>query len=100
VRPHIAQLLGRAADHCAAGAMTYDFRRLRLHGVIQRVPHTHRYRITALGARLAVLYTRVYARGFRPVASLPTSGTRRGSQTFERLDRALAQFLHEVRLVA
>jgi len=100
VRPHIAQLLGRDADQYAAGQMTYDLRRLRLHGLIERVPHSHRYRITPSGARIAVLYVRVYARGFRPAASLPTSGTRRGSHTLERLDTALTKFLQEVRLVA
>jgi hypothetical protein len=26
--------------------MTYDLRRLRLHGLIERIPHTHRYRPT------------------------------------------------------
>jgi DNA-binding HxlR family transcriptional regulator len=80
--------------------MTYDLRRLRLHGLIERVPQSHRYRLTDLGARLAVLYVRVYARGFRPAASLPTSGTHRGPHTLERLDAALTKFLEEVRLVA
>jgi len=100
VRAHIAQLLGRDLDHYAAGQMTYDLRRLRLHGLIERVPRSHRYRLTPLGARMAVLYVRVYARGFRPAASLPTSGTHRGPQTLERLDAALTKFLEEVRLVA
>ncbi|MCA1605472.1 MAG: hypothetical protein LC775_08400 [Acidobacteria bacterium] len=100
VRPSIAQLWGRDADHYAAGHMTYDLRRLRLHGLIERLPHRHRYRITDLGARLAVLYVRIYARGFRLAASLPTAGTRRGSPTLERLDAALTKFLQEVRLVA
>ena len=100
VRPSIAQLLGRNADHYAAGQMTYDLRRLRLHGLIERVPHSHRYRLTSLGARMAVLYVRVYARGFRTAASLPTSGTHRGPHTLERLDAALTKFLQEVRLVA
>jgi hypothetical protein len=100
LRSHIAQLLGRAPDQYAASQMTYDLRRLRLHGLIERVPASHRYRITPRGARLAVLYLRIYARGFRPAASLPTSGTRRGPQALERLDAALTKFLQEVRLVA
>ena len=100
VRTHIAQLLGCAPDQYVAGQMTYDLRRLRLHGLIERVPRSHRYRITDLGARLAMLYVRVYARGFRPAASLPTTGTHRGSATLERLDAALTKFLEEVRLVA
>ena len=33
--------------------MTYDLRRLRLYGLIERVPHSHRYRITQTGAKVA-----------------------------------------------
>jgi hypothetical protein len=100
VRSAIAQLLGRAPDQYTPAQMTYDLRRLRLHALIERVPHRHRYRLTEQGARIAVLYVRVYARGFRPAASLPTAGTRRGAPTLERLDAALTKFLEEVRLVA
>ena len=52
------------------GAMTYDLRRLRLHGLIERVPHSHRYRITLAGAQVAMFYARLYARALRPVCSL------------------------------
>jgi hypothetical protein len=100
LRSPIAQLLGHASDHYTAGQMTYDLRRLRLHGLIERVPQTHRYRLTEPGARLAMLYVRIYARGFRPAASLPTCGTHPGPQVIERLDAALTKFLQEVRLVA
>jgi hypothetical protein len=64
------------------------------------VPHSHRYRITALGARMAILYVRVYARGFRPAASLPTVGTHRGPHALERLDAALTKYLQEAQLAA
>jgi hypothetical protein len=100
VRSAIAQLLGRAPDQYTPAQMTYDLRRLRLHALIERVPHRHRYRLTEQGARIAVLYVRVYARGFRPAASLPHVGTQPGSSTLERLDAALTKFLQEVRLVA
>jgi len=101
IRSHVAQLLGRSPEAYATSQMTYDLRRLRLHGLIERVPRSHRYRITEAGARLAVLYLRIYARGFRPAASLATTaGTRRGPQALERLDAALTKFLQEVRLVA
>jgi len=99
-RTHIAQLLGRDPDEYAASQTTYDLRHLRLHGLIARVPRSHKYRITSLGARMAMLYVRVYARGVRPTASLPTSaGSRRGPQALERLDAALVTFLQEARLV-
>lgn len=42
--------------------MTYDLRRLRIHGLIQREPHTHRYRITDTGLHKAMFLTRVHDR--------------------------------------
>ena len=56
----------------------YELRRLRLHGLIERLPKTHRYRLTDEGLRTALFYTRVYARILRPgmapvVPAAPTS---------------------------
>jgi hypothetical protein len=42
--------------------MTYDLRRLRLHGMIERVPKTHRYQVTDFGFRVALFFTRTHAR--------------------------------------
>jgi hypothetical protein len=100
VRADVAQLLGRDPETYAAGQMTYDLRRLRLHGLIERVPHSHRYRVTTLGARMAMLYVRLYTRALRPAASLQPTGAPRGRQAFDRLDAALAEFLREVQLAA
>ncbi len=46
--------------------MTYELRRLRLHGLIERIPTTHRYRLTEHGLKTAMFYTRVYNRILRP----------------------------------
>ena len=42
------------------GRVTYDLRRLRFHGLIERIPRTHSNRITAKGLRTAIFYTRLY----------------------------------------
>jgi hypothetical protein len=69
LRPVVATLLSRDPATYSAGAMTYDLRRLRLHGVIRRVPRTLRYTLTADGMRAALLYTTLYRRLRRPSAS-------------------------------
>ena len=46
--------------------MTYHLRRLRLHGLIERVPKTHRYRVTERGWRIVLFMTRCYDRAVRP----------------------------------
>ncbi len=100
LRDHVAQLLSQHPDTYSTGAMTYDLRRLRLHGLIERVPHSHRYRITAAGAPVAMFYARLYTRALRPASSLQPSGSVRAQRAFDRLDAALATFLEEVKLAA
>jgi hypothetical protein len=46
LRPVVAAVLGRELNAYSRGAMTYDLRRLHQHGLIQRVPRTHRYIVT------------------------------------------------------
>lgn len=99
-RDHVAQLQSREPDTYSAGAMTYDLRRLRLHGLIERVPRSHRYRITATGAQVAMFYARLYTRALRPACSLQPSGSARALRAFHHLDAALANFLEEVKLAA
>jgi hypothetical protein len=49
--------------------MTYDLRRLRLGGLIRRLPHSHRYTLTDDGARIAILYTKIYNRMLMPLTA-------------------------------
>jgi hypothetical protein len=62
LRPLVAALLGRELATYTAGAMTYDLRRLRLHGIIERAPGTQRYTLTAPGTQAAFAYTKLYRR--------------------------------------
>jgi hypothetical protein len=65
LRERLAPLLGLGADNISAGRMTYDLRRLRLHGLIERIPKSHRYRLTKRGICTALFFTRSYARVLR-----------------------------------
>ena len=84
-----------------AGAMTYDLRRLRLHGLITRVPHTHRYTVTSQGFRIAVFFRAVYARILRPGIALTIALTT-GQATmplrtaFNKLDQVIDRWCHHV----
>jgi len=65
LREHLAPLLGQTPSQFPAGRITYDLRRLRLHGLIERIPKTYRYKITKKGLRMAIFYTRLYNRSLR-----------------------------------
>src|SRR5262249_2104046 len=59
------RVLGMKPGELSPGRVTYDLRRLRLHGLIERIPKTHSYRITPKGLRTAIFYTRLYNRSLR-----------------------------------
>ena len=65
LRPILAQLLGVPAESITPGKMTYDLRRLRQHGLIERIPHTFRYQVTGTGIAHALFLTRLHDRFLR-----------------------------------
>jgi hypothetical protein len=46
---------------------SYDMARLRLNGLIDRVPGKNRYRLTSDGLRFAIFYTKLHDRLLRPL---------------------------------
>ena len=93
LRRHVAPIFGKPLN---SGQMSYDLRRLRLHGLVERIPKTHRYHVTDLGFRAALFLSRCYSRllqpglaslvpGFQPPAPVPLR------QAFEQLDEAIQQ---------
>src|SRR5437867_3716339 len=101
LREKVAKLLGLPHDAYSANQMSHDLRRLRLHGLIQRVAHSHRYRLTRQGAVTALFYVRFYARALRPGLSLKCRTTNARPRTaLARVDQAVGNLLQEVYLVA
>jgi hypothetical protein len=101
LRPRVAALLGRPYT---AAQMTYDLRRLRLRGLIERQPHTHRYRPTLSGQRVAFFYSKLYLRIFRPYAPVLDSHTdslpHPLSVALDQLDAAIIRIREEAALAA
>ena len=104
LREHWAPLIGKAPESITAGQMTYHLRRLRLHGLIARVPKSHRYRVTESGWRTMLFCTRCYSRLLRPglaevlppEAACDTPLRRR----FDELDEAIQKRLKDQALAA
>jgi hypothetical protein len=99
LREPLAGLLGLEKALMTQGRMTYDLRRLRLHGFIRRIPRTHRYQLTPLGRRLSLFLNRAYSRLLRPGLShihpAAPPGNSRLCQTFDKLDAEIQDFCHD-----
>ena len=104
LRDHWAALLGKPSQSITPGQMTYHLRRLRLHGLMERLPESHRYRLTDQGWRSILFCSRCYNRSLRPGLAqvlpdqaAPETPLRRG---FDQLDEAIEQWLKEYKLAA
>ena len=64
LRALVAGLLGTTYT---SAQMTYDLRRLRLHGLIARFPRSNTYMLTPDGLRTALFYTKVHDRLLVPL---------------------------------
>lgn len=57
LRRLIADATGRTIEELGPHQMSYDLRRLRLHGLIRRIAGTFRYELTGDGLKIATAYT-------------------------------------------
>jgi hypothetical protein len=99
VRGLLAQLLGLDPGAIPPGRISYDLRRLRLHGLIERLPGTLRYRPTAEGLRIAAFLSRVSGRVLTPglaqiLPEIPPANTAL-RRAFDGLSQATRQFIEE-----
>jgi hypothetical protein len=96
LRPWLAQSLGVEPSRITAGRMSYDLRRLRLHGLLERIAGTQRYRLTETGLKTALFYSRVYQRVLRPGLSLLQDPRLRDhsplAKTFQAFHRQLTDY--------
>jgi hypothetical protein len=87
-RRHLAPLLGKTPELMTSGQITYDLRRLRLHGLIERIPGTFRYQVTDTGMRSARYLTRLHNRLLRTGLAEITDPSPPASTALRTADRA------------
>ncbi len=104
LRIHLATLLGENPESYSAGRMSYDLRRLRLHGLIQRIPKTNRYQLTTQGLKVAMFFSRTYARLLRPGLAEITDPVAPACSplrtAFDRLQSTIDQRCEDLKLAA
>jgi hypothetical protein len=102
LRSLLAQRLGLPEAEIKAGRITYELRRLRLHGLIERIPKTHQYRLTPKGLATALFYQRLYARMIRPVLSIihtdnkAASHQQKPANKIIKLSKAMDEFIDSI----
>lgn len=105
LRDRVAALFDPGPAGYTPARMTYDLRRLRLKGLIERVPHSHRYMLTPQGRRISFFMSKSFARIVRPVLNrldpdLPDDAEDLLQQAWHRCERALTDTIAKVKIAA
>ena len=88
LRHLLAPQLGKDPGAMTGGQISYDLRRLRAHQIIERIPHSRTYQLTADGLSTALFFTRLTRRVIIPaLAEITGAGPPPGSP-LRQADRA------------
>jgi hypothetical protein len=68
LRQTVLEQCGLKQKDYTLNQIRYDLRKIRLHGLIERIPHTHAYRFTQRGQKLALLLIQLRKRIYGPIA--------------------------------
>jgi len=81
------------------GQMTYDLRRLRVTGLIQRIDHTNQYVLTPDGVTMAVFHTKLHNRLLRPLmAARQPQAPAELRDALRVIDRQVSDYVTRARL--
>jgi hypothetical protein len=104
LRDYWALLLGKSPDGMTLGQMSYHIRRLRLHGLIERITGIHRYQVTRQGAHAALFLTHTYNRLLQPslaqivpIEDLDDSKLR---HSFDQIDAVIQRWIEKAKVRA
>ena len=101
LRRLVAALLGATLEEYSSARMTYDLGRLVAHGLIERLPGTHRYRLTDFGLRIAALCTKLADRVLDPAIARCADGAPSPPGTpWRRLETALDAIVERANIAA
>ena len=94
-----AQVTGLLGSPYTRNQMSYDLARLRRNQIIERLPHTNTYVLTADGQRVAIFYTKVHDRLLRPLLA---AGQPQAPPTLRKalrtIDTHVTQYIETARL--
>jgi hypothetical protein len=94
LHPHVVHALGCSVEQYTLGSLRYELSKLRAKGLVDRLPHSRRYRLTPHGYRLYVLYLKLFQKLYAPlvagVLSPVPSDAQLTAERCTRLDRLYA----------
>jgi hypothetical protein len=109
LHPVTAAALDLSTDQYRLSSLRYDLSKLRAKGLIERVPHTRRYRLLPQGYRICLIFLKLFERVYAPLtagllrpitadARLPEDKQHQLDRLYQRLLSDLDALFHAVGL--
>ena len=64
-----AEALGITPEQCPPGALRYELWKLRAKGLVEKLPHSRRYRLLPNGYRICVLFLKLFDKIYAPLTA-------------------------------
>ena len=111
LHPQVAEALGCSTTHYRLSSLRYDLSKLRAKSLVEKIPHSRRYRLLPNGYRICLVFLKLFERVYAPLTAglLPpfSADDKLQQQRRSQLDRlyqkvttALDQLLQAVGLKA
>jgi hypothetical protein len=107
IYPHAVAALASTTAQYSLASLRYGLSKLRIKGLVERLPHSRRYHLRAEGYSVCLIFLKLFDRIYAPLAAarlhpvpgdaaLPESKHSRLDRLYQRLNAALDRLLHAV----
>ena len=109
VYPRVLQALGFTADQYKLNSLRYDLSKLRAKALVEKIPRSRRYRLTAEGYRISLIYLKLFHKLYAPLTAgmihpfagdrlFPVTRTSALDQLYLAVGHALDNLIREIGL--
>ena len=96
LHPRVVDALGFGADRYTLASLRYDLSKLRAKGLVEKLPHSRRYRLLPNGYSICLVFLKLFERVYAPLASYRPLRPRLHSQHRSQLDRLYQRVVHDL----
>jgi hypothetical protein len=107
--PRVLHTLGVGPEQYKLNSLRYDLSKLRAKELVEKIPHSRRYQMTAQGYRLCIVYLKLFEKVYAPLTAavvhpftddrlLPVDRTTALDQLYLAVKQALDNLVHEIGL--
>lgn len=69
LRPQVAKTLGSSKEDYKLGSLRYELSKLRAKGLVEKIPHSRRYRLLPKGYQICLVYLKLFQKIYAPLTA-------------------------------